>query len=106
VRLGESLRRRVRSIDAAARFGGDEFALILSETQVVDASRVVEELQGELRGVDPGGAPAITLSVGLVEWDRSLRSVRDAVVAADAALYRAKRAGKDRLVVARPAERG
>ena len=93
--VGEALERHVRSIDAAARFGGDEFALVLSETDGEAALATVERLQAELREVELGGDLRVSVSAGLATWRRELHDVRQVVEAADRALYRAKALGKD-----------
>ena len=98
-RLGDVLKERIRSIDAAARFGGDEFAMILSETNAVSALTTVHDVQAALRSAGPGVDP-IRVSVGIAEWHAAHASVRDIVAAADAALYKAKREGKDRASIA------
>ena len=100
VAVGEELRRHVRSIDAAARFGGDEFALVLSETDAESAAQVVERLQADLRKVELGEGLRVTTSAGLASWRPGLEEVREIVQAADEALYRAKALGKDTVCLA------
>jgi diguanylate cyclase (GGDEF)-like protein len=80
----------LRDIDTLARWGGDEFAIIVPGCSFAEAAEVVERV----RRMTPG----TTCSAGLVSWDR----VEDAtalMTRADGALYRAKRGGRDRLVV-------
>ena len=98
--VGRELQKHVRSIDAAARFGGDEFALVLSETEPDAALLVVHRLQDELRGVELGEGLRVSLSVGLVAWRPGLTEVRQIVHEADQALYAAKKQGKDGACVA------
>lgn len=74
-----------------ARLGGEEFALILPSASSSDAEIVVERL----RSVTPG---EITFSAGIATWDGT-EPVAAAVARADAALYRAKAAGRDRFVL-------
>jgi diguanylate cyclase (GGDEF)-like protein len=100
--LGEHLRARVRSIDAAARFGGDEFALVLSETDERGALALAAELRQALSAHEwPCEGRRVTVSLGVAEWHPGLATSREVVAAADAALYRAKRLGKDRACAAR-----
>jgi diguanylate cyclase (GGDEF)-like protein len=80
----------LRGHDLVARYGGEEFAVLLPECRLASA-RVVAE---RLRAVVPDGA---TASIGLAEWDGS-EDVTALIARADAALYEAKRAGRDRVV--------
>lgn len=99
--MGDVLRARIRSIDAAARFGGDEFALILSEADLAQGLRIAEEVRLDILERKPAGIP-ISLSMGVAEWSESLVSFRDIVNAADRALYRAKALGKGRVEAHEP----
>lgn len=85
-------RTRLRTYDVLARYGGEEFSVILPGCASDRAMRLVERL----REVTPEGE---TCSAGIAEWREG--EPADALVGrADAALYRAKRAGRDRTVVA------
>jgi diguanylate cyclase (GGDEF)-like protein/PAS domain S-box-containing protein len=80
----------LRPSDVLARYGGDEFGVIMRDTGVEEASTALERL----RGVTPDGE---TCSVGAAEWDGE--QTADALTQdADAALYEAKAAGRDRVV--------
>ena len=81
-----------RKSDTLARYGGEEFALVLPDCRVEDALVVVERL----RAATPH---AQTCSAGVAEWDRE-ETADDLIARADAALYAAKGAGRDRAVVA------
>lgn len=98
--LAEVLMRGVRSpTDLVARLGGEEFALLLPDTRLDEAEAVCARLQQQLRlHTWPRGADGVhlTLSMGAVE---SLKQPPDAILRqADALLYQAKQAGRDRLV--------
>jgi diguanylate cyclase (GGDEF)-like protein len=80
----------LRTTDLLARYGGEEFALALSSGVPQADTRVIERL----REVTPEG---VTCSAGLVRWDGK-ESAEDLLGRADAALYSAKRAGRDRVV--------
>jgi diguanylate cyclase (GGDEF)-like protein len=85
--------RKVRSTDVVARIGGDEFAVLMPEASVAQASalsqRVLTEVawQGDLR------AGGLAISIGIAELNAADVEPGDLLVAADAALYQAKAAG-------------
>jgi diguanylate cyclase (GGDEF)-like protein len=83
----------VREVDTLARWGGDEFGLIVAGSDADEAAEIVERL----RGTTP--AP-ISCSAGLVLWD-GVEDEASLMARADVALYAAKRGGRDRLVVGR-----
>jgi diguanylate cyclase (GGDEF)-like protein/PAS domain S-box-containing protein len=82
----------LRGEDTILRFGGEEFLVILPNCEPTDAFEIVERL----RAATPGGQ---TCSAGLALW-RAEESVDELVARADAALYEAKGAGRDRLITA------
>jgi diguanylate cyclase (GGDEF)-like protein len=83
-------RTALRQTDTLARYGGEEFAVVLPGCSAEVADAVLERV----RDLTPG---AETCSVGLAEWSPG-ESAADLVARADAALYAAKRAGRDALV--------
>ena len=85
-------RTRMRRTDLLARYGGEEFTVLLRDCTPAEAVMVLEDL----RAVTPGGQ---TFSAGLAEWDGQEDPER-LVGRADWALYEAKRAGRDRILVA------
>ncbi len=89
VRLAEALRARCRSIDTPARFGGDEFAVVLLETGEAAAqevaSRIIERLAASRE------EPPISVSVGVAKYPEDGRTVEALLSVADAALYEMKR---------------
>jgi diguanylate cyclase (GGDEF)-like protein len=92
------IRNAVRASDVAARYGGDEFVVILTRTDLQGGARVAEALRAGIEGVGRrlGYAPGlVTVSVGLAEFDPSQPSDGDLLVSADRALYRAKAAGRN-----------
>lgn len=102
-RIAGVIRGHVRSDDVAARIGGEEFAVLLLETNAAAATAFADRLRAAIGTTEfaPGGiARRITVSVGVAElvppaFDRS-----SLMAAADAALYRAKDAGRDRVCAA------
>ena len=85
-------RSTIRATDVLARHGGEEFALALPACNLDDAVRLVERL----RGATPAGQ---TVSAGIAHWD-GLESAIALYARADAALYDAKRGGRDRVILA------
>jgi diguanylate cyclase (GGDEF)-like protein len=92
------IRNAVRASDVAARYGGDEFVVILTRTDLQGAARVAEALRagiegtGRRMGYPPG---LVTVSVGIAEFDPREPAEVDLLVSADRALYRAKAAGRN-----------
>ena len=82
----------VRTVDLVARIGGEEFAVALPDASPEDAVAIVERLRTSL-------AAGVTCSAGLAIWDGE-ETPHELQDRADAALYRAKAEGRDRLVVA------
>jgi len=94
----QAVKGAVRSCDLAARFGGEELAVLMPETDLAGACAAAERICAEVRRLelsDPetGARARVTVSVGAAEFAGDAeRLVREA----DAALYAAKRAGRDR----------
>ena len=91
------LRETVREVDVAARWGGEEFAVVLPGTDLVGAANLAERIRGELERrvvIGPGGEEfSCTASFGVAAFAGDDQA--GLLAAADAALYRAKRAGKN-----------
>ncbi|PJG48752.1 sensor domain-containing diguanylate cyclase [Sphingobium sp. LB126] len=99
----EWLRPGLRSIDSIGRLGGEEFAILLSGTDVERASMICERLREMVAAnpvrIDSGEAIRVTFSAGLVGLDALVG--RDSILeAADKALYRAKHSGRNCLRLA------
>jgi diguanylate cyclase (GGDEF)-like protein len=102
--VGVLLISELRSTDLAVRYGGDEFALILPGTNKTDAWAVAEKLRASMRAlvVETGEGVRIgtTVSVGVAAVTEQANDDEALLEHADAALYRAKRAGRDRVELA------
>lgn len=96
--VAECIRRNVRGRDFAARIGGDEFAILLSDCDdpELGSERIRQEIRIELRL----RGWAVTASVGLLTFTNPPSSVSEALAVADALMYRAKQGGKDRVASA------
>jgi diguanylate cyclase (GGDEF)-like protein len=93
------LRRGMRPGDSVFRVGGEEFALLLPSTSRPNARTVCRRLQRTLETLDLGGW-RLTLSFGIARSPDDGSDLRTLMQAADAALYEAKRLGKDRITMA------
>jgi diguanylate cyclase (GGDEF)-like protein len=103
--IGRVLDQESRGIDEPARYGGEEFAVALPETGLAGAVELAERIRSRIEservpGVDGGAPLRVTASVGAASMPVSADGARDLIAAADAALYEAKRAGKNRVVTA------
>ena len=94
-RVADILRLHCRSIDTAARYGGDEFALVLPETGALAAQQVADRIRDRLRADQE--IPQLSLSIGLATFPQCGTSVQQLLEFADRALYTMKdqtRSGK------------
>lgn len=86
---------QLRKPDRIGRFGGEEFVLVLPETPHDEAIQVAERIRHSI--ATNGSDPSYTVSIGLATTRLELESVDQLVARADAALYRAKAAGRNRV---------
>ena len=97
-RLGAILRTTIRLPDLVARYGGEEFVVLLPESGVDAANGFSRRLMKRIEGETWDHAP-VTVSIGLAALHDSLLNGFQLVSLADEALYAAKRAGKNRVVI-------
>ena len=93
--LTHLVQQRLRKTDLLARWGGDEFTLLLPDTPLQGACQLAERLRADVAGADMPG-PGVTISIGLVAFKEG-DTARDLLLRVDAALYRAKHAGRNRV---------
>jgi diguanylate cyclase (GGDEF)-like protein len=102
-RVGRAFAEAVRELDLPGRYGGEEFAVVLPGTNLSGARALSEKIRRnleELLVTTPDGSPfQVTASFGAACFPAQA-SVEELVAAADAALYEAKRTGKNRVVTA------
>jgi diguanylate cyclase len=103
--VAEVLHSCCRTSDTPARYGGDEFLVVLPETDLHGAEEVAHRIRNHLDILEFALAPDLrcTISVGAAEASLATRNVDEWLQQADAALYRAKGAGRDRFVAQPPA---
>ncbi|PZN58083.1 MAG: PleD family two-component system response regulator [Proteobacteria bacterium] len=97
------LRKNVRGIDLACRYGGEEFVVIMPDTDGAVAEKVAERIRAEIAALPfpvgkDGKTIEVTISVGVSSLRKGPDSVRDLMKRADLALYEAKRGGRNRVV--------
>jgi diguanylate cyclase (GGDEF)-like protein len=104
VHLGELLRQHVRTLDVAGRLGGDEFLVILPMTTAEESRIFASRFQAGLEQFNASHPEfgQATVSIGLAEAPRDGESIPALLAAADAALYRAKHAGRNAVEIAGP----
>lgn len=102
--LARVFQNGVRASDVVARYGGEEFAIILTETDRESAYLAAEKIRAAVSAGDfsqaeapPGGH--VTVSLGLATFPEDAADVEALLKCADEALYRAKRSGRNRVVV-------
>jgi len=105
VETAARLRRRIRGIDILARFGGEEFVIVMPETDRFAATRVAERLrqciESEPFTIHKGARQiSVTASFGLAVMDGRMETADGLAKRADEALYEAKRQGRNRVILA------
>lgn len=105
-RVAEAMRDRIRAVDALGRYGGEEFLLVLPETDLEGGLKLGEALREAVRELsfeppDASGTVQVTVSIGVASagpgQQDALRLAADLLGRADAAVYRAKTGGRDRI---------
>jgi two-component system cell cycle response regulator len=99
-RVGSAIQSGTRGIDTGARIGGDEFAVILPETDYVRGLEVAERLRAAVSAIEVEPVGRLSVSLGLAELPACAGDRTALREAADAALYEAKRAGRGRVACA------
>ncbi len=104
VSVGECIRKPLRPNDLVARFGGEEFSVLLPETSLDNALTIAERLRERVDMADHGELdgkkiPGATVSIGVAEY-RPGDSLETMIAAADVAMYHAKNEGRNRVCVA------
>ncbi|WP_207894941.1 GGDEF domain-containing protein [Marinobacterium mangrovicola] len=100
--VGLKMKQAFRQSDLACRYGGEEFVVLMPGASSADAVARAEELRRAVAAndmsMDGKTLPRITLSVGVASWPGSASRIDTLFARADQALYKAKRAGRDRVI--------
>lgn len=95
--LADTLRSRLRASDVVARFGGEEFGVLLPETNEAEALITAQSLVDRIAAQEHPVWGKVTVSIGVATCRDGLTSAQDVLRQADEALYRAKAEGRDRV---------
>jgi diguanylate cyclase (GGDEF)-like protein len=93
--ISQFLRKNIRDVDAIARYGGEEFVMLVPDADKEAAFGLAERLREELAGIKLDNLPPITVSLGIATFPMDGTEVEDLIRKADAAMYEAKRAGRN-----------
>ena len=100
--VSEILKTCTRSVDCCARYGGDEFAIILPDTNLEYATLVCQWLLKEISGLQlqtkNDSTISISISIGIALWEKDMTK-EQIIVHADKALYLSKRTGKNKVTI-------
>jgi diguanylate cyclase (GGDEF)-like protein len=102
--ISSILMKDMREVDTVARYGGEEFVIILPETSGPGARLVAERLrrsveQAKFFAGSPRAIERLTISIGIAVFDQDAQFKRDLIEAADAALYAAKKQGRNQIMM-------
>lgn len=102
IKLGETIMSRLRMMDSAYRYGGEEFTIILPETSSAEARNVAERIRQAVAEIPfsprPGDPVSVTISIGVTEYIHK-EELTDFVQRADQAMYVSKKKGRNRISV-------
>ncbi len=96
--VADCFRETLRSADIAARYGGEEFSILLPQTTLIEAETIAERIREHIEATEFPNR-RITVSIGIAGCCLELNSAHELIVAADNALYEAKRKGRNNVQV-------
>ncbi len=95
-KVGRCIESSIRSVDLAFRYGGEEFTVVLPATRLNDAYKAAERIRKTIEAKASTGATPVTASLGISNWPMDGMTKEAVIGRADAALYQAKQAGRNR----------
>ncbi len=98
--IGQSISESVRSTDILARYGGDEFVILMTHTSTEHAHMAAERIRAAIHNTSfdmKGNRISTTVSVGIASFPESVEDPKDVLEKADIALYKSKQSGRDRV---------
>jgi diguanylate cyclase (GGDEF)-like protein len=101
------MKAQIREYDRCARFGGDEFAILLPQSDLQEATRTAERIQRQVAAIAVSAGDVVvrtSVSIGVAQLSAGGQGVTDLLAAADLSLYRAKAAGRRRVVATQPTQ--
>ncbi|MGZ4199297.1 MAG: GGDEF domain-containing protein, partial [Thermoleophilia bacterium] len=96
--VAQIIESSIRHVDLAARYGGEEFAVILVDTDAAAGRRIAERIRRRIARDRHAGAGRLSISIGMATYPGDADSAEAVLERADAAMYEAKRLGRDRVV--------
>ena len=96
--VGKFLQQNIRDVDMVSRYGGEEFVIMIPEAAKDAAHNLSERLRKQMSELKIDGLPSITISLGIATFPHDGSDLEDLIKKADAAMYAAKRAGRNRVV--------
>jgi len=98
ITVANTINSNIRNTDILARFGGDEFVVLLPETTGESAQATLEKVHRQLREAMSNRSWRVTFSIGAISYRQPPKDVEEAVRSADTLMYEVKRSGKNRLL--------
>jgi len=95
--LARQMKACSRASDLVCRSGGEEFIMLLPDASLEAASQVAERVRARMGDTCCDGCPSVTVSAGVAHWPETASGVEEVLKRADAALYRAKHGGRNRV---------
>lgn len=93
VKVARSIKREIRRVDIATRYGGDEFLILLPEADREEAVKVADRISSTIQSIATAEDSQVSASIGIAQLRQATKTPQDFLHAVDQALYEAKRAG-------------